>query len=101
MGVRLFLQSRRPFGVALRCGDMGVYPPHRTVPGGIPRPSDMVNDSTAAMAEVGQKMSLHLSGGGKRGCGVQANGNLHLEKAEYGRAVYCDAANSGPVRDGR
>ena len=37
MGVRVFLQSRRPVSVAIRCGDMGGYPLHGTDPWGFTR----------------------------------------------------------------
>ena len=100
MGVRIFFLSHRPVGVALRCGYVGGYPPYGSGPGGFPRPGGASTDGAVAAAEVRQDMGLHLGGGGERGGGVQANGDLHLELAEYGRAVYCDVTNSGPVQGG-
>ena len=69
-------------------------------PGGFPRPDGEVTDGAAATAEVGWDMGVHLNGGGKRGGGVQSDGNLHLAKSEYGCSVYCDATDYGPVKGG-
>ena len=54
-----------------------------------------------ATAEVGREMGVHLSGGGERGGRVWADGNLHSAKAEYGRTVYSNANDYGPVQGGR
>ena len=98
--VRIFIQIRHPVSVSLRDLDVGGYPPHGTGPGGFPRPGGAVTDGEDAMVEVGRKLGVHLGGGGKRGGGVRAGGNLHLVKVEYGHAVYCNATNSGPVLGG-
>ena len=100
-GVRIFLQIRCPVGVALWCVDVGGYPSYGTGPGGVPRPGGVATDEADTTAEVGWEMGLNLVGGGKRGGRDRANGNLYSEKAEYGRAVYCDADDSGPVSGGR
>ena len=70
MGVRVFLQSRRPVSVAIRCGDMGGYPLHGTDPWGFTRTVGRATDREAATEEVGQEMIVHLSRGGNRGGGV-------------------------------
>ena len=46
-------------------------------------------------------MGVHIVGGSEREGGVWSNGNIHLEKSEYVRVVYYNAADSGPVRGGR
>ena len=76
---------------------MSGYPPHGTGTGGFPVPGGVATDGEDSMAEVGWEMEVQLGGGGKRGGGVRSNGDVHLEKAEYGGAVYCDATNSRPV----
>ena len=52
------------------------------------------------MAEVRRKVGVQLGGGGDIGGGVRAYRNLHSEKAEYGRTVYCNVIDSGTVRGG-
>ena len=42
-------------------------------------------------------VGVHLGGGVERGGGVLADGNLHSAKSEYGRIVYCDTNDSGPM----
>ena len=96
-GVRIFLLSHRPISVDLWCRGVGDYPPHGTSPGGFPRLGGAETYGAAAMAESGWKLVVHLNGGGERGGGFLANGNLHLTKAEYGRKVYLDATNYRPM----
>ena len=96
-GVWLIIQSCRPVGIALRCGGMGGYPPHGTRPGGVSIPGGAATDGAAAKSEVGWDMGVHLDGGGNIGGRVQADGELHSAKEEYGHSVYCDAANSGSM----
>ena len=100
MGVRIFLQICHPFGVAICCRDVSGYPPHGTVTVGFTRPGGAATSGEAATAEVRRKMGVHLSGGSKRRGGVQAERNLHSEDTEYGRTIYCDTTNHGPVQGG-
>ena len=46
-GVRIFLQSHCPYGVALGKGDVGGYPLHGTGPGGFPRAGGAETDRAA------------------------------------------------------
>ena len=80
---------------------MGGYPPYGTGHGGFQRLGGTATDRVFATDEVVCDMGVHLSGGGVRGGGVGDNGNLHSEKVEYSRTVYCDADDSGPGRGGR
>ena len=66
-GLRIFLQNRRPVGVALRCGDVGGYPPHGMRPGGFLKPGGAATDWADAMEEVEWEMKIHLDGGSERG----------------------------------
>ena len=45
-------------------------------------------------------MVLPLTGGGHEGGGAHRRPNIHKQKAEHGRAVYCYATASGPLRGG-
>ena len=69
-------------------------------PGGFPIPGGAATYRAAPTAEYGCKLGVHLGGGGERGGGVLANGNLHLVKAEYGCGIYCNANNYGTMRGG-
>ena len=80
---------------------MGGYPSHGTGPGGFPRPGDAANDGSDATAEVVCKVVVQLGGSGKRVGGGLYNGNLHLAKAKYGRALYCNVTDSRPLRGGK
>ena len=46
---------------------MDGYPPHGTGTGGFPRPDGTETNGDASTAEAGQKVGVHLGGGGKRG----------------------------------
>ena len=76
---------------------MGGYPLYGTGPGGSTIPGGSETDGADSTAEVEQKVGVHLVRCGKREGGVLADVKLHLEKAEYGCTVYCDATNSVPV----
>ena len=95
--VWIFIQIRRPVGVALLCVYVSVYPRYGTGPESFPISDVAATDGVADMAEVRQYMGVHLGGGGKKGGGVRANGNLDLEKVEYYCTVYYDVTDSGPV----
>ena len=45
-------------------------------------------------------MVLPLPGEGDEGGGDRADSDINPPEAEHGRAIYCDAADSGPVRGG-
>ena len=68
--VRIFLQSRCTFGVALRCRDEGGYSPHETGPGGFPVPGEAATDGAATATEAIREVGVHLSRGDESGCRV-------------------------------
>ena len=43
-------------------------------------------------------MVLPVPGGGDEGGGYRADSDIDPPEAEHGRAIYCDAADSGPVQ---
>ena len=61
------------------------------VTGGFLRLGGTGNDGVDTMSGVIRKVGVNLTGGVEGGGGFLSDGNLHLVKAEYGRAVYCDA----------
>ena len=44
---------------------------------------------------------LPITGGSNEGGGDRSDSDLNPLEAEYGCAIYCDAANSGPVGKGK
>ena len=54
----------------------------------------------ATAERVGREVVLPLTGGGHEGGGARRRPNFHKQKAEHGRAVYCYATASGPLRGG-
>ena len=59
----------------------------------------MDNRKTTAERE-GWEVVLPLIGGGHEGRGAHRRTNSNKQKAEHGRAVYCYATASGPLRGG-
>ena len=94
VGVRLFFQIRHSVGAALRCGDMGGYPPHGPVSGGFPGPGGVAIDEEDPAEASRREVGVHLGGGGKVVGGVWDDGYAYLSKAENGRAVHCYAIAS-------
>ena len=45
-------------------------------------------------------MVLPVPGGGDEGGGDRADSDVNPSEAEHGRAIYCDAADSGPMLGG-
>ena len=45
-------------------------------------------------------MVLPVPGGSDEGGGDRADSDVNPPEAEIGRAIYCDAADSGPMRGG-
>ena len=51
----------------------------------------------AAAAEDGWDMGLPAPDGGTGGSGAREDMEFNNTEAEYGRAIYCDATDSGPI----
>ena len=60
---------------------------------------ETANRQTTVQRE-GWGVVLPLTGGGHEGGGAHRRPNVHKQKAEHGRAVYCYATASGPLRGG-
>ena len=61
--------------------------------------SNNVNGETASPRE-GWSVVLPVPGGGDEGGGDHADSDIDPPEAEHGRAIYCDAADSGTLRGG-
>ena len=61
--------------------------------------SNNVNEETALTREV-WAVVLPVPGGGDEGGGDRADLEIDHPEAEHGRAIYCNAADSGPVKEG-
>ena len=54
----------------------------------------------AAAAKEVRELVLPFVGGSNEGYRDGSDTDVNPPEAEYGRAIYCDAADSGPVRKG-
>ena len=61
--------------------------------------SKNVNGETTSPRE-GWVVVLPVPGGGDEGGGDRADSDINPPEAEHGCAIYCNAADSGPVRGG-
>ena len=52
------------------------------------------------MAKEGQELGLPTAGGGTEGGGYGGNTDVYYTEAKYSCAIYCDAADYGPMRVG-
>ena len=66
----IFLQSRRPVGVAIRCRDVGGHPPAWDGSWGFIGSGGASSDGEAPAAEARWELELHLGFGGKSRGGV-------------------------------
>ena len=62
--------------------------------------SNKANRETASPREE-WGVVLPVTGGGDEGGGDRVDSDIDPPEAEHGRAIYCNAADSGPVREGR
>ena len=87
-------------GPPLWGGDVGSYEKYGVGPGRLSgQGCKKVNGETASPWE-GWAVVLPVPGGGDEGGGDRADSDIDPPEAEHGRAIYCDSADSGPVRGG-
>ena len=99
-GVAGVLHSSDPGGLALWVGDMGVNVAYGEGPGQFPvQGSEKCHGETAA-AKEGQELDLPTVDGSNEGDINGGDKDINSPEAEYGRAIHCNAADSGPVRTG-
>ena len=51
----------------------------------------------ATAAKERRELGIPTAGGGNEGSGNGGDMDIHNMEAEYGRAIYCDATDSGPM----
>ena len=76
---------------------MGTHPRDGAGPGYIPAQGCATDHREATKETWGQELGVPAIGRGNRGSGIREDQKVCHEEAEYGRAVYCDATNSGPL----
>ena len=104
--------GRRPQGVtdilhrhdigcfALWVRNMGTASEDGKVPGHFSVQGRAEDHVEAAASWEGQELVLPFVGGSDEGGRDCSDTDVNPPEAEYGRAIYCDAADSGPVRKG-
>ena len=60
----------------------------------------MEDHRESAEAQEGRDLVLPFVGGSDEGGRNRSDTDVNTLEAEYGRAIYCDAADSGPVQKG-
>ena len=55
----------------------------------------------AAEETGGWELGLSIIEGSNGGIRLRGDRNIHQDEAEHGHAVYCDATDSGPLREVR
>ena len=101
--------GRRPKGVkgvlhccdtgyfALWVGNVGVYGEDGKGPGQFSVQGREEDHGGAAAAKEGRELALPTVGGSNEGDRDGSDTGINTLEVEYGRAIHCDAADSGPV----
>ena len=95
-----FLYCRDTAGPPLQGQVVGFNEKNGICPGRLPVQGSTASERTAAPPGEGRKIVLPLLGGGSKGGGGREGQNIGPPETEYGRAIYCDEANSGALRGG-
>ena len=69
-------------------------------PGQFPVQGREEDHMEATTATEGRELEIPTAGGGNEGGGNGGDTDIYYTEAEYGRAIYCDTADSGPMRAG-
>ena len=77
--------------------DVGPDPPDGAGPDHISAQGRAMAHQEAAEAEGGGALVISSADGVNDGSGLQGDRDLRHEEAEYGRAIYCDATDSGTL----
>ena len=97
-GIRYVFQGGHACVVAFRVGDVGPDPPHVTGPVQFSEQGHMEDHrETSEEGGVGG-MGIPTVGNSYGGGGIRGDRGLHPKKAEYGRAIYYEAKDSGPLQ---
>ena len=86
-------------GADFRVGDVGADPPHGTGPGKFSTQGRALDNWKIAKETEGGGMGIPTTGGIDGGGGIWGDRGLHLKESENVRAIHCDEANYGPLRE--
>ena len=99
-GVAGVLHCSNSVGIALLGGDVGLNSADGEGPGQFPvQGCKEYHRETTALKE-GQELDIPAAGGGNERGGNGGDTDINSPEAEYGRTIYYDAADSGPMRAG-
>ena len=90
-------QSGSAGGVAFWGRDVVPEPPYGAGPEKLLAQGHAKDHWEAVKATGGGELRLYSDGGRNGGIVLQGYRGLHYEEAEYSRAIYCDATDSGPL----
>ena len=96
-GIGALLQSVNAGGVALWGSDAGPDPTDGADPDKLPAQVCATSHQEAAKVAGGGELEIFSTGDSNGGIGIRIYRGLSHEEAEYGRAIYCDATDSGPL----
>ena len=96
-GVEDLLYSVRPGSPTLWGGDL--VPPSKDGkgPGEFSVQGREEDHWEATTAKERRDLGIPTAGGGKEGSRDGGDTDIHHTEAEYGRTIYCDTADSGPM----
>ena len=69
-------------------------------PGKFPVQGRNEDHGEATAAKEGRELGIPTAGGGTEGGGNDGDTDINYLEAEYGHAIYCDAADSVPIQAG-
>ena len=87
-------------GPALWGGDLGPNSADGEGPGQFPVQGRAEDYGEATAETEVRELGIPTAGGGNKGGGNGGDTDIYYTEAEYGRAIYCDTADSGPMRAG-
>ena len=96
-GVTQFLYCRDTAGPPLRGGDLGSYQKDGGCPERVPGQGSTAADGAHATPWEGREVTVPPHGGSYQGSGDSAGEDIGPPETEYGRAICCDAADSGTL----
>ena len=97
-GVAGVLHRSDSGGLALWILDVGIKYADVEEPGKFPVQGREEDHGEIAAAKEGQDMNITADGGNNEGNGNGGDTDLNSPEAEYGRAIHCNTADSGPMR---
>ena len=95
--VTQFLYFRDTAGPPLQGGDLGPHQEDGGCPGRVPGQGSTAAEGTHATPWEGRKVAVPPPVGSYQGSGDSASADIGTPETEYGRAIHCDATDSGTL----